>query len=228
VYDAQIFGPAGERVQIILLDTRYFRSPLKEMVTRRPGEGRYVANRDTNATLLGEAQWTWLEQQLRKPAELRLLVSSIQVIGQDHNWEKWMNFPHERARLYRLIHDTGARSLIVLTGDRHHAELNVMRSALVGYPLYDLTSSGLNMTHDALVYEPSRHRVGRTIVKENNFGVVDVDWSEHDPLVTLEIRSVSVAPPVEPAPARPEFRDAGSRVLIRQEIRLSELQPPPP
>ena len=30
VYDAKIFGPEGQRVQVIMLDTRYFRSPLKK------------------------------------------------------------------------------------------------------------------------------------------------------------------------------------------------------
>ena len=30
VYDAEVFGPPGKRVQVILLDTRYFRSPLKK------------------------------------------------------------------------------------------------------------------------------------------------------------------------------------------------------
>ena len=29
VYDAKVFGPEGKRVQVIMLDTRYFRSPLK-------------------------------------------------------------------------------------------------------------------------------------------------------------------------------------------------------
>ena len=37
VYDAKVFGPEGKRVQVIMLDTRYFRSsPLK----KKPGRGR--------------------------------------------------------------------------------------------------------------------------------------------------------------------------------------------
>jgi alkaline phosphatase D len=40
VYYAQTFGPAGKRVQIILLDTRYFRSRLKTgFKPGEPGEG---------------------------------------------------------------------------------------------------------------------------------------------------------------------------------------------
>ncbi len=43
VYWSQVFGPAGKRVQVILLDTRYFRSPLKKgFDSREPGEGYRV------------------------------------------------------------------------------------------------------------------------------------------------------------------------------------------
>jgi alkaline phosphatase D len=208
VYDAAIFGPEGRRVQVILLDTRYFRGPLRCLATRAPGQGRYTANRDPEATLLGEEQWRWLAAQLRKPAELRLLISSIQLVARDHNWEKWMNFPRERPRLLRIIHDAKAGGVIVLSGDRHEAELSVLQSALLGYPLYDLTSSGLNMSYQNPNFEPNRHRVGRTIVQECNFGIVAIDWARKDPMITLEIRTIVGGTP------------------IRQSLPLSALQSP--
>ena len=74
IYDAKVIGPPGQRVQIILLDTRYFRGPLK-LKPRKPGEkrgDRYLPNPDTSVTLLGETQWTWLEEQLRQPAGLEV------------------------------------------------------------------------------------------------------------------------------------------------------------
>ena len=67
------------------------------------------------------------------PAEVRLLVSSIQVVAEDHGFEKWMNFPHERERLFNLIRETGAEGVIILSGDRHLAELSMM-DAQMGYP----------------------------------------------------------------------------------------------
>ena len=76
--------------------------------------------------MLGEDQWAWLEEQLRTPAEVRLIASSIQVVAEDHGWEKWMNFPHERERLYRLIRETRAEGVVFLSGDRHLAELSMM------------------------------------------------------------------------------------------------------
>ena len=34
VYDARVFGPKGQRLQVILLDTRFFRGPLKKGAQR--------------------------------------------------------------------------------------------------------------------------------------------------------------------------------------------------
>src|SRR5437762_9465916 len=67
VYVALQFGTERRRVQIILLDTRYFRSPLK-----RTANG-FAPSTDPAATVLGPAQWQWLEEQLRLPADLRLI-----------------------------------------------------------------------------------------------------------------------------------------------------------
>src|SRR5262245_53217116 len=119
VYDARVFGPEGRRLQVILLDTRYFRtSPLKRDVRTLMSQGPYIANKDPDATILGEDQWRWLAEQLKVPAEVRIIASSIQVVAEDHGWEKWMNFPRERERLFTLIRDTGAQGVILLSGNR--------------------------------------------------------------------------------------------------------------
>lgn len=103
IYHSEIYGTKGKEVQIILLDGRYFRSPLKR---GDKADKYYVANTDPGATMLGAEQWKWLEEQLRKPADLRLIVSGIQVVAEDHGYEKWMNFPNERKKLFKLIADT--------------------------------------------------------------------------------------------------------------------------
>ncbi|MCI0461457.1 MAG: alkaline phosphatase D family protein [Gemmataceae bacterium] len=206
VYHAEVYGPPDKRVQVILLDTRYHRSPLKKQKVPR-GTGPYVPNPDRKATMLGEAQWKWLEQQLRVPAKLRLLASSIQVVPEDHGWEKWTNLPHERERLYKLIRDTKAGGVVVLSGDRHLAELSVM-DAGIGYPLYDLTSSGLNQGYVKgwRAQEVNRHRVA-TMNMGHNLGLVAIDWGRPDPVVSLQIR------------------DEAGDVTIQQKVPLSVLQP---
>lgn len=206
VYDAKIFGPAGKRVQIILLDTRYFRSPLRRRVPANRALGPYVANTDPRATLLGEEQWRWLEMQLKMPAEIRIIASSIQVVAADHGWEKWMNFPHERRRLFQLIRSTKASGVVFVSGDRHLAELSMMDGG-IGYPVYDLTASGMNSgSKEWRPYEVNRHRVG-TMNWGDNFGMIKIDWESSDPQISLQIR------------------DRGGDINIQRKISLSTLQP---
>ncbi len=206
VYHAEVFGPPEKRVQVILLDTRYHRSPLKKRGKFIPGAGPYLPNTDPQATILGDAQWKWLQEQLKVPAKVRLLCSSIQVVAEDHGWEKWMNFPHERARLYKLLRDTGAAGVVILSGDRHLAELSLMDAGL-GYPLYDLTSSGLNQGNKFWrKLEKNSHRVA-TMNFGNNFGLITLAWDKKDPLIGLQIR------------------DEDGDITIQQKIPLSLLQP---
>jgi alkaline phosphatase D len=206
VYHSHVFGPPDQAVQVILLDTRYHRSPLQ----KKPGKfirdvGPYQASTDKTATMLGEEQWAWLAGELKKPARLRLLVSSIQVLSDDHGWEKWGNFPLERERLLQLLASSKAEGLIILSGDRHHAELSVADIGL-GYPLFDLTSSGLNQGFEKWRFpEPNRHRVS-TMFHGNNFAALLIDWDQPDPTIRLQIR------------------DEGGEIMLQERLPLSVLQ----
>lgn len=54
VYGAWTLGPQGQRVQIILLDTRYWRSPLKPTDQRNAkGKERYLEDTTPSKTVLG-------------------------------------------------------------------------------------------------------------------------------------------------------------------------------
>ena len=204
VYDTKIFGPPGKQVQIILLDTRYFRGPLKRPEGKTSGP--YIPNLDPTASVLGDKQWKWLEEQLRVPAQVRIIASSIQVVPEDHGSEKWMNFPLERQRLYNLIRETKAAGVIFISGDRHLAELSMM-DAGVGYPLYDLTSSALNRSSKKWrLYETNRHRVG-TMNWGDNFGMIVIDWGRPDPEISMQVRD-----------------DAGD-ISIQRKVSIGLLQP---
>jgi alkaline phosphatase D len=144
--------------------------------------------------MLGDAQWAWLEERLREPAELRLVVSSIQVVAEDHGFEGWSRLPLERERLLALVDETGAEGVLFLSGDRHIAELSILdpeRSAEssavdVGYPIVDLTSSSLNVPHP-WHNEINRHRLG-SVYHAANFGTIEIEWSETT-RVALSIRN---------------------------------------
>lgn len=187
IYHAEIFGPPGKRVQIILLDTRYFRSPIKTYFDSKTRINTYIPNTDADATMLGQEQWAWLEEQLKKPAELRLLVSSIQVIAEDHPFEKWANMPKEREKLYALINSTKANGVLILSGDRHLAEVSLDTQA-VGYPLYDVTASGFNQGAKAWRAPEKNSKRLATMPYGDNFGFITIDWSGDDPRVGVQIR----------------------------------------
>ena len=183
IYDSSIIGPEGMRVQVILLDLRWFRSPLKPTDQRgAPGKERYLPDPDPAKTMLGATQWAWLAEELRKPAELRLIVSSTQVLAEGHGWERWGNFPLERQKLVDTIRDSGAKGVVLLSGDRHVGAL--YRETPPGlYPLYEATSSGLNMVYWA-AKEPGPNRLG-ALYAAANFGVVDIDWWERKLVLAL-------------------------------------------
>jgi alkaline phosphatase D len=174
LYHARIFGPPGQRVQVILLDTRSFRSQITRQTLRLPGDGGYMPDADPGKTMLGEAQWRWLEEQLKVPADVRVLVSSIQVLAEGHRWERWGNLPSERERLLRLVASTGAQSVVLLSGDRHFAALYRQEEG-AAYPLVELTSSGVTHSWDSPT-DTQGNRLGAPFTGFN-YATLDLDWA---------------------------------------------------
>jgi alkaline phosphatase D len=190
IYDSSITGPEGKRVQVILLDTRYFRSDLKRAAWTkdRPPLGGYVPDESLDKTVLGEVQWAWLEQELAKPADVRIVVSSTQVITQAHQFEGWTNFPVERNRLLEALAKREASGLVILSGDRHSG--GVYKVEHRGETMWELTSSSLNLAFSGNVdastaREPDPARVGKFYGIEN-YGLIDIDWKTKALTMTLK------------------------------------------
>ncbi len=186
IYDATVFGPPGRRVEVILLDTRTFKSPPR-LAERREGAkgslGKFAPNDDPESTLLGEAQWAWLEARLRGPAEVRLVASSGQVVANEKGMDEWGNYPRERQRLFDLLAKTRAAGVVLLSGNAHFAE--VSRTDEGPYPLIDFTSSGLTHVNEVYPHAPNRFRVAGPFVALN-FGLVEIDWEASEgPVVKL-------------------------------------------
>ncbi|TXL76668.1 alkaline phosphatase family protein [Vineibacter terrae] len=202
LYDARIFGQAGQRVQVILLDVRWFKSPWRPTDERNaPGKERYLPDDDAAKTILGEAQWAWLAEQLRQPADLRVIGSGIQIVADGHGWERWGNFPRERQKLYDTIRDAGASGVVLISGDRHLGAL-YREATGTPYPLLEATSSGLNKFFPN-PREAGPNRLGG-VYGLPNFGTIDIDWWEGK--VALAIRD-----------------DAG-QVMRRAEVRMELLR----
>ena len=190
VYESTITGPEGKRVQVILLDTRYFRSDLKRAAWTRDRAplGSYLPDESLDKTVLGEAQWVWLEAELAKPADVRIVVSSTQVITQAHQYEGWTNFPVERNRLLELLKGREASGLVILSGDRHAG--GVYKAVHKGETMWELTSSALNLASSddvdkSTAREPDPSRVGKFYGIEN-YGLIDIDWKTKALTMTLK------------------------------------------
>ena len=205
VYLERTVGPIGKRVQFITLDTRSFRTPL----TRHPDQdiGRYVESQDPNQNVLGETQWKWLAEQLRRPADIRIIVTPIQLIADGHHWESWRIMPAERERLYQLLSSSKANGVVVVSGDRHSAAIYAL-TEFEPYPLYELTTSSLNVPLTSFVKnpvdEPGPHRLVNPYY-ESNYGLIDIDWDAGELSMKL--------------------MDETSQMIAEQIIRIDSLRP---
>lgn len=203
IHAATLLGPPDRRVQILMLDLRTFRSPLRKAAVRTYRElgGYEPLGAEDEQVLLGEEQWKWLEGELKKPARLRFIGLSTQLGSAFNGYEAWANLPRERERFFELVKSTRAEGVILLSGDTHWGELSLEERPGL-YPIHDLTSSGLNQGWPQLGANPNR--IGRGY-KHANAGLIDIDWSTPDPRVRLRVL------------------DVGGRAVIDFPLALSEL-----
>ncbi|MBX3478992.1 MAG: alkaline phosphatase family protein [Caulobacter sp.] len=157
VYHRPAAGPPGRRTQLIVLDTRYFR---------------------TSETMLGATQWQWLEETLSEPADLRVLASSIPVLSEVAVGECWSRWPAEQDRLLALIGRTAASGVVIVSGDSHFGAV-YRREDGAPYPLTEMTSSSLNFPMPETARTPpgpvDARRLGAAFYPAN-FGSVAIDW----------------------------------------------------
>ncbi|EIJ39241.1 phosphodiesterase/alkaline phosphatase D [Galbibacter orientalis DSM 19592] len=184
VYSSKTYKTKAGDVKVILLDTRYFRSPL----TKNLGDSgkRYMPNPAGVGTILGNKQWQWLTNELtNSTAAFNIIVSSIQVLSNKHGFEAWGNFPSEVEKLFKLIKTSNAKRVILLSGDRHISEFSEINISDLAYPIIDFTSSGLTHTYEAYSGEENPYRVGE-VVKVKSFGLLKLNMKNYH--VKMEMR----------------------------------------
>ncbi len=148
-----------KKFKFIFLDTRFFRSKLKGK------KSNYIENIEPDATILGNAQWTWLENELKSDFDFLFIFSSIQIIAKDHRFEKWSNFPNERAKLFKLLEQFNDKT-ILFSGDRHRAGIYGKNGII------EVTSSSMNKPGSSFT-ETDSYLIGKTYPQEN-YGVLEV------------------------------------------------------
>jgi len=189
VYGVHEWGPVGRRVQLILLDTRYARSPFIDTdEPGAPGKESYIPdteNRDKQ--MLSSDQWEWLAEQVLRPVDVRLVVSSIQVLSEGNGFEGWRMLPYERDRLVDLLQNQTTTTFI-LSGDRHKGGFYQYQN------LTEVTASSFthtipfgafkNCTNAQECDEVDERRIG-DFVRVNHFGSIEWHWDNRTMTVSL-------------------------------------------
>jgi alkaline phosphatase D len=184
VYNSFVFGKGVQKVKIYLLDNRYFKDDLEKDINPK---NRYVNN--NTGTILGEEQWKWLENEIKtNEASINLFVSGLQIIPDDHPYEKWGNFPKERKRFLDLLEKYKPQNPIILSGDRHFAELSEYTYIDFSGNITELTSSGLTHSFSG-VNEQNAYRLGE-LYDGINFGMIKVNWGGSKVLIKLFIYDI--------------------------------------
>ncbi len=182
VYTSYTYKLSSGTVKILVLDTRYFRSAL---TPAEDSKKRYQPGTYGQGTVLGEKQWTWLEEELNNSkADFNLIVSSIQFLSNEHGFETWGNFPHEVDKLTALVKESEAKGVIILSGDRHISEFSEIELPGVSYPLIDFTSSGLTHVYSSYSGEPNPYRQGE-VISEISFGLLTLDLNTREVLMQM-------------------------------------------
>lgn len=175
VYSSHEYTLPEGSIKIIVLDTRYFRTAL---TPDRDTKKRNKPNVYGQGTILGVAQWAWLQGELDdSQADFNIIVSSIQFLSNEHGFECWGNFPHEVDRLENLIASSKAKGVALLSGDRHISEFSKTKVDGLAYPLIDFTSSGMTHVYSSFSGEPNPFRVGAVVAKKS-FGLLNFDFNK--------------------------------------------------
>lgn len=136
-------------------------------------KSHYRPSSDEDQTMLGKEQWLWMETELSKPSDLLIFVSSVQVIPTEQPFEKWNNLPMEREKLIQSLQKAKAKDVVILSGDRHIAEIHEYKTPNER-TLVEITSSSLNLPLPFLPLEyDSEWKIGKAYRKEN-VGKLDI------------------------------------------------------
>lgn len=158
IYNAYMAAlPNGKRLQFIMLDARYNRD--------KPGR---------NADALGENQWKWLEEQLKQPADFRILVSGQQVlINRPSRWEAWAKLGRSRDRLIGLLKTHKVDNAIFITGDQHYVE--VLRSPKnIDFKTIEIMAAGINKNERPGM---AANRIGKADIAIHNAPLLEIHWT---------------------------------------------------
>jgi len=156
-------------VDFFFVDDRFYRDPNSDPDT-------------PEKTMLGPAQFTWLENELAaSKAIFKVIVSGSGFSkAKGEGGDSWAAFLHERDRLFNFIRDQEISGVVLASGDSHIGELNVIPwSEKGGYDYYDLVSSPLAQRNpDSWLHRRPERRIRPVYFKGSSVGVIDFIFDE--------------------------------------------------
>ena len=184
------------KVDFFVLDGRWYRDPDEDPDT-------------PEKTMLGAAQFEWLQKELSSStAVFKVLVSgSGWSKNKGEGGDSWAAFLYERNRLFDFIRDQEITGVVMMSGDTHIGELNVIPwSEHGGYDLYDMVSSPLaQVIPDSWLERRPERRIWPVYFQGSNFGLVEFFMGD-DPRMVFQLIDTH-----------------GRRVWEPFEVRASEL-----
>lgn len=167
IYTTFRYGP----VQVFLLDTRYFAGTEPSPVS--PGR----------KTLLGAAQWEWLQRELtRSTAPFKILACGMiwnpatRPLKRDH----WGTYRYERNALFRFIGENAITGVTLIGGDVHRSRL--IRHAtedVAGYDIIELITSPMHARVIGLANAPHPGLI-KDMGEPSSFLMLRADTTQQD------------------------------------------------
>lgn len=165
-------------VDFFFLDGRYYRDP-------------YYLKDDENKTLLGVAQMQWLKRGLQSSkAPFKVLIcGSGWTSLKGPEGDSWSSMLTERNALFQWITDNQIEGVVLVSGDVHRSELNIIPwSERGGYDFYEFVSSPLAQgTSDKRRPEMWEIAFEDPIVGAASFGILDFDLTVKDPILRYRV-----------------------------------------
>jgi alkaline phosphatase D len=177
-------------VDFFFLDDRYHRDP-----EDKPDS--------PEKTHLGAAQLSWLKKQLSESDAVFKLIIAGGPWSTFKESDSWGDFLYERNGIFDFIRDESISGVVLVSGDTHAAELNVIPwSDHGGYDLYDLVSSPLaQLPLRGAAFRrpgnPEESRLRIPFTQSPNFGLIEFDLSG-EPTLTFNVIGADGRPVWEP------------------------------
>lgn len=166
IYTSFNIGEDDKKIKIIILDNRYFKGI------------------ETDAPMLGNKQWEWLEREFREStANLHFIVTGLSIFSPTIPYsEEWWHYPVEVNRMQNLLKAYKVKAPVFLTGDKHFSSIFKYWGQL------EFMSSGLTHTTPRRTWWYLARKYPLTYFGIS-YGIIDIDWEGSIPKLKMTIRN---------------------------------------